>query len=504
MFRIILLWFAFSVNIKEAISGYENSLFAKLLNNYNVELRPVRHQHDQIQVQVDLGLTQIISMDEKHQVLIWNGWVKQYWNDHRLKWNTSQFGNIDDISVDKDIIWKPDMALYNNAKENFQLLSVEAQEKIIVTHSGNCFWAIPFVFRTICQLNVKYFPFDEQSCQFEIGSWAYTGDVFNISYKNPQGDLSQYSENSAWKVLKIDVAHKIGYYQCCPEPFPSIIYTMQLRRRSRHYIYKIFIPTLLIALLAIFSFFLPSSSGERVTLLSTNFVSLAFFIMSLSTLVPPTSEVTPLIEIYLTAVFIEICAALILRCFIDIFKRKQLQPGRFVRVVVNQFLATLLCVRRKTADCLTPENDNFPALGPENINLAVLKDSETYPDNSYYEWRDGTMLRRVNRLADHDNDSSIYMNNECHGENTKKTFSSEDMLENSSGKDKGMTEFEERSLFSLETVSDSVVQKYISKKRRQELDQLIQRVDQLFFWLFTLAMSGTLLFVFLTPPNLVF
>ena len=60
---------------------------------------------------------------------------------------------------------------------------------------------VPFVFKTICKIDVTYFPFDEQVCEFEIGSWAYTGAYLNISHLRPEGDLSEYSQNSAWVVL---------------------------------------------------------------------------------------------------------------------------------------------------------------------------------------------------------------------------------------------------------------------------------------------------------------
>ena len=61
----------------------------------------------------------------------------------------------------------------------------------------------PFVFRTTCKLDITYFPFDDQHCDFEIGSWAYTGDQFNISsnYKlDAVSMLASYSESSTWQI----------------------------------------------------------------------------------------------------------------------------------------------------------------------------------------------------------------------------------------------------------------------------------------------------------------
>lgn len=94
---------------------------------------------------------------------------------------------------------------HSSAKENFQLLNEEAYEKIVVHNDGNCLWMVPFVFTTTCKIDVTHFPFDEQVCEFEIGSWAYTGAYLNILYKGQKGDLSQYSQNSAWEVLGMQI-----------------------------------------------------------------------------------------------------------------------------------------------------------------------------------------------------------------------------------------------------------------------------------------------------------
>ena len=45
--------------------------------------------------------------------------VFQEWNDVNLKWNKSDFGNIQDIRIPPKHIWKPDLLMYN--RYNFEL-----------------------------------------------------------------------------------------------------------------------------------------------------------------------------------------------------------------------------------------------------------------------------------------------------------------------------------------------------------------------------------------------
>ena len=103
---------------------------------------------------------------------------------------------------------------------------MEAFERIVVRYDGQCLWMVPFVFKTICKIDVTYFPFDEQICEFEIGSWAYTGAYLNITYKNANGDLSQYSENSAWEVLSKFIIYQFN--NC------FVLLNFKLERKAGH------------------------------------------------------------------------------------------------------------------------------------------------------------------------------------------------------------------------------------------------------------------------------
>lgn len=47
---------------------------------------------------------------------------------------------------------------------------------MIKIHSnGEHEWYLPAEVSSICQINIKNFPFDTQQCILKFGSWAYTG-----------------------------------------------------------------------------------------------------------------------------------------------------------------------------------------------------------------------------------------------------------------------------------------------------------------------------------------
>ena len=46
-------------------------------------------------------------------------------------------------------------------------------------HTGLIEWKPPAIYKSSCEIDVEYFPFDEQTCVLKFGSWTYDG--FQVS-----------------------------------------------------------------------------------------------------------------------------------------------------------------------------------------------------------------------------------------------------------------------------------------------------------------------------------
>ena len=55
-------------------------------------------------------------------------------------------------------------------------------------------------------------------------------------------------------------------YDCCPEPYIDITFTIHIRRRPLYYGFNIIIPCAMISSLTSLAFYLPPGSGEKVSL----------------------------------------------------------------------------------------------------------------------------------------------------------------------------------------------------------------------------------------------
>lgn len=61
---------------------------------------------------------------------------------------------------------------FRSADGNYE---VTLMTKATVMFTGEVSWKPPAIYKSSCEINVEYFPFDEQSCIMKFGSWTYNG-----------------------------------------------------------------------------------------------------------------------------------------------------------------------------------------------------------------------------------------------------------------------------------------------------------------------------------------
>jgi hypothetical protein len=53
--------------------------------------------------------------------------------------------------------------------------------KAVLRHTGKVLWTPPAIFKSSCEIDVRYFPFDQQTCFMKFGSWTYDGNQVRVA-----------------------------------------------------------------------------------------------------------------------------------------------------------------------------------------------------------------------------------------------------------------------------------------------------------------------------------
>lgn len=146
--------------------------------------------------------------------------------------------------------------------------------------------------------------------------FSLTGNKLNLTNKRDAADLTKYTVSGEWELLDAPLKRNVVTYSCCPHPFVDITYTIHVKRRVLFYMMNLIVPCIVLAVLTVFSFYLPPESGERMGLVITILLGLTVFMMVFTENVPRTSEVTPLIGKYSVTVLVQVTVALVVTCSI--------------------------------------------------------------------------------------------------------------------------------------------------------------------------------------------
>ncbi|KAJ3666127.1 hypothetical protein Zmor_001581 [Zophobas morio] len=112
-------------------------------------------------------------------------------------------------------------------------------------------------------------------------------------------DLSEFYLSVEWDILAVPARRNEEYYPCCSEPYSDITFKITMRRKTLFYTVNLIIPCVGITFLTVLVFYLPSDSGEKVTLCVSILLSLTVFFLLLAEIIPPTSLAVPLLGKYL-------------------------------------------------------------------------------------------------------------------------------------------------------------------------------------------------------------
>ena len=169
--KIIAFLIHFSSSQLFANQSIEQALVVNLLNGYNRAIRP----DPLVDVYMGVQVKQIVGLDEKNQILTSSLFVEQWWEDSRLSWNSTLFGEIQQVNILLKSIWLPDINILNSASGDGYFKINADFSYANIRYDGSVYLAIPALsLQTKCSMDIQNYPFDSQICNLIFTSWSFS------------------------------------------------------------------------------------------------------------------------------------------------------------------------------------------------------------------------------------------------------------------------------------------------------------------------------------------
>ncbi|KAK3608581.1 hypothetical protein CHS0354_042570 [Potamilus streckersoni] len=362
LWLFLFLSMVYIIPIKAQTSDDARDLYNKIFitDAYNKHIRPIYDQTREIDVAIDFYLTGIIDFDERQEKLTTSGYLLIRWDDYYLQWNQSTYNNLSSIFIPQDNVWKPDVALKNSFAEYKGLGSSFLY--VFVDNRGSVLWQPYVILQSTCNVDITYIPFDTQNCSLNFVAWSYTKDQVLLLEGKKGIILNEYEMNSAWTIVSSSADTKSESSEA------TVIFQFSLRRKPLFYVLYIIMPVVMLSVLNVCIFVLPSESGEKASFSVTAFLSMAVFLTMVTSAFPQSSDKVSYLGIYLETM-ITFSTLIVIITLFELrlnFRDESVDPIPSWLITLHLIVKTIKYSRRNTVKSSV-----------HNKNLAVLSRADS-------------------------------------------------------------------------------------------------------------------------------
>ncbi|KAM9336929.1 5-hydroxytryptamine receptor 3A-like [Symphorus nematophorus] len=264
--------------------------------------RPVLDYTHPTTVELDIILYAILAVIEKTQTFIPFIWATMKWNTEHISWDPAQFCGITQISVPRDLLWRPDLFIYEMVEKDEAPLN----PYMYVSHEGIITSEEDMKVVSTCKMDVHKFPFDTQRCNITIGSAIHCVDEVRLLPFSNSSRATQFSRElmksqGEWEFLQLSVTSvNFTFHE---RQWEQLVYTFTMRRRPLLHVINFLLPILFFLSLDLASFFIADHRGEKLGFKVTVLLAISVLLLILNDILPSMSNKTPLIATYCIVIF---------------------------------------------------------------------------------------------------------------------------------------------------------------------------------------------------------
>lgn len=244
-------------------------------------VRPINDTSTTLYVTADWNLVSITDFDEINGFIEVSGYLG-------LAWTASGYqdivGVVDSENFLNTLIWKPPILLVNSVKYYDEIGSDSSIRISYNFETKVCTWRPWLITKVACSPNVKYYPFDKQSCALRFAVWGYNSSAVTLQPSSGQWSFDFFEENGEWSVEQTTVNSDII------SDTSVIEFKIELSRRPLYHVINLISPVVILGIVNSFTFLLPIASGERVGFSVTCFLAYVVFLNTIMSILPTSTN----------------------------------------------------------------------------------------------------------------------------------------------------------------------------------------------------------------------
>ncbi|XP_055930009.1 glutamate-gated chloride channel-like [Argiope bruennichi] len=236
-------------------------------------LRPPTVNDTPVVVTITITDVNIRSIDESDMsfsvvITLWQGW-----SDFRLlypSWIESPYQVLDSRWADK--LWTPNL-YFVNAVEGKMNNIITPSSFFWISKDKKVYYCVRLVLKLVCEMNLVHFPHDEQQCGVKMAPAFYNEKLLVLTFSNSTRSGTEFSSLQQFEI--IDVVKDRCHLTSGSNNVSCLEEIAVLRRRSGYYLINVYIPTILIVVMSMLTFWIPHDAvPARVTLGVTSLLTI--------------------------------------------------------------------------------------------------------------------------------------------------------------------------------------------------------------------------------------
>jgi len=325
--KILFLTVLLIKPISCAVLSDVEKLHTDIFTGYNKKILPAINQSDVTTISMKFRIVSINRFDEVSGELDVTMVYSMVWTEERLTWDPALYGNKGTLLVAAEDIWRPQIYLLQSFGTVQNIGDNSYMPRLY--SNGTVVWSPGSVLKVSCTVDVTYFPFDKQICTIQFIAWQYERTEVDFELLSSSLDTSFYSANTQWTL-----SNETNVWLNVPAAPPSVYIDLVLLRQSQFYVIYIIIPLVILGVVNNLVFLMPDTSGERMSVAITVFLSFIVFLQMINDNVPESSSPMAFIFFYVLFLLVHSSFTLFL-CILSlrVHGQRGTVPGKLQSVI---------------------------------------------------------------------------------------------------------------------------------------------------------------------------